>query len=83
MKSPEPPLIAAVPLKECIRLPGIKDGSLFQKNVRQSLGSSNIVNKGKVDVREAASRLPQEPREAEPQDESAAEDAELEVADAL
>jgi hypothetical protein len=41
-----PVLIAAVPLKECIRLPGIKDGSLFQKNVRQSLGSSNIVNKG-------------------------------------
>jgi AIPR protein len=34
------------PLKECIRLPGIKDGTLFQKNVRQSLGSSNAVNKG-------------------------------------
>jgi glucose/arabinose dehydrogenase len=41
-----PVLIAAVPLKECIRLPGIKDGPLFQKNVRQSLGSSNAVNKG-------------------------------------
>jgi hypothetical protein len=41
-----PVLIAAVPLKECIKLPGIKDGSLFQKNVRQSLGSSNAVNKG-------------------------------------
>jgi AIPR protein len=41
-----PVLIAAVPLKECIRLPGIKDGTLFQKNVRQSLGSSNAVNKG-------------------------------------
>lgn len=38
-------LIAAVPLSECIKLPGIKDGSLFQKNVRQSLGISNSVNK--------------------------------------
>ena len=37
--------IAAVPLKECVQLPGIKDGSLFQKNVRQSLGNSNAVNK--------------------------------------
>ncbi len=41
-----PVLVAALPLKECMKLPGIKDGSLFQKNVRQSLGSSNIVNKG-------------------------------------
>jgi AIPR protein len=41
-----PVVIAAVPLKECINLPGIKDGTLFQKNVRQSLGSSNTVNKG-------------------------------------
>ena len=41
-----PVLIAAMPLKECIKLPGIKDGTLFQKNVRQSLGSSNAVNKG-------------------------------------
>jgi len=39
-------LIAALPLKECIKLPGIKDGTLFQKNVRQSLGLSNRVNKG-------------------------------------
>lgn len=39
-------MIAAVPLKECIKFPGIKDGSLFQKNVRQSLGTSNAVNKG-------------------------------------
>lgn len=38
-------LIVAVPLKECIKLPGIKDGSLFQKNVRQSLGITNSVNK--------------------------------------
>src|SRR5207245_2627831 len=41
-----PVLIAAVPLKECVKLPRIKDGTLFQKNVRQSLGSSNTVNKG-------------------------------------
>lgn len=39
-------VIAAIPLKECIRIPGIKDGSLFRKNVRQSLGTSNKVNKG-------------------------------------
>lgn len=38
-------LVAAVPLKECIKMPGIKDGSLFQKNVRQSLGINNSVNK--------------------------------------
>jgi len=41
-----PVLVAALPLRECIKLPGIKDGTLFQKNVRQSLGSSNVVNKG-------------------------------------
>lgn len=38
-------LIAALPLKECIKIPGIKDGSLFQKNVRQNLGINNSVNK--------------------------------------
>lgn len=41
-----PVVVAALPLKECIKLPGIKDGTLFQKNVRQSLGTSNAVNKG-------------------------------------
>jgi len=41
-----PVVVAVLPLKECIKLPGIKDGTLFQKNVRQSLGSSNAVNKG-------------------------------------
>src|SRR5205085_4985764 len=39
-------LIAAIPLKGCISIPGIKDGTLFQKNVRQSLGLNNAVNKG-------------------------------------
>ena len=39
-------VVAALSLKECIELPGIKDGTLFQKNVRQSLGLNNRVNKG-------------------------------------
>jgi len=39
-------VIAAVPLKECLNLPGIKEGTLFQKNVRQNLGPNNRVNKG-------------------------------------
>lgn len=39
-------VIAAIPLRECIKIPGIKDGTLFRKNVRQSLGSGNKVNKG-------------------------------------
>lgn len=39
-------VLAAIPLKECVKIPGIKDGSLFRKNVRQSLGNSNQVNKG-------------------------------------
>ncbi len=39
-------VVAALPLKDCVKIPGIKDGSLFRKNVRQSLGSSNKVNKG-------------------------------------
>ena len=38
-------LLAVLPLKECIKFPGIKDGSLFQKNVRQNLGINNSVNK--------------------------------------
>lgn len=39
-------MVAAIPLKECIKIPGIKDQTLFKKNVRQSLGISNPVNKG-------------------------------------
>lgn len=39
-------IIAIVPLAECIRFPGIKDGTLFQKNVRQNLGLNNVINKG-------------------------------------
>lgn len=41
-----PVIVVALLLKECIKLPGIKDRTLFQKIVRQSLGSSNTVNKG-------------------------------------
>lgn len=39
-------IIVALPLKDCIMIPGIKDGSLFRRNVRQSLGLSNKINKG-------------------------------------
>jgi len=39
-------IIASLLLKECLSFPGIKDGTLFQKNVRQTLGISNRVNKG-------------------------------------
>jgi hypothetical protein len=39
-------VLAAIQLKDCPGIPGIKDGTLFQKNVRQSLGLSNVVNKG-------------------------------------
>ncbi len=38
-------ILAAVTLKDCVNIPGIKDGRLFRKNVRQSLGNSNKVNK--------------------------------------
>ena len=39
-------VIAIISLKECLKIPGIKEGSLFRKNVRQSLGLNNRVNKG-------------------------------------
>ena len=38
-------VLTVLPLKECLKLPGILDGRLFRKNVRQSLGSSNKVNR--------------------------------------
>jgi hypothetical protein len=41
-------VLAAVPLKTCLEFPGIKDGSLFQKNVRQSLGLNNNVDRKSV-----------------------------------
>jgi hypothetical protein len=36
-------VIAMLPLTECLKFPGITDGRLFAKNVRQSLGSNNLV----------------------------------------
>jgi hypothetical protein len=39
-------VLAAIPLKDCVNIPGIKDGRLFRKNVRQSLGNANKINKG-------------------------------------
>ncbi len=38
-------VITMLPLAECLRFPGITDGRLFRKNVRQSLGSTNKVNR--------------------------------------
>lgn len=38
-------VLAAIPLKDCIKIPGIKNGLLFRKNVRQFMGMSNKVNK--------------------------------------
>ena len=38
-------VLAAIPLKDCVSIPGIKDQRLFRKNVRQSLGN-NKINKG-------------------------------------
>ncbi|MGJ5195197.1 AIPR family protein [Bradyrhizobium sp. HKCCYLRH1030] len=38
-------IMTVLPLAECLRLPGIADGKLFRKNVRQSLGANNKVNK--------------------------------------
>lgn len=43
-------VLAAIPLKDCIKIPHIKDQALFKKNVRQSLGLSNQVNKGIKDT---------------------------------
>src|SRR5262249_35103923 len=37
--------LALVPVKSCLQLPGINDGKLFRKNVRQSLGLTNKVNR--------------------------------------
>jgi len=50
-------VIAAIPLKDCLDFPGISDGTLFKKNVRQSLGLNNRVNKG---IKETIYRDPNE-----------------------
>jgi hypothetical protein len=46
----ETTIITLLPLAECLRFPGIKDGQLFRKNVRQSLGLTNKVNRGLRDT---------------------------------
>jgi hypothetical protein len=38
-------VLTVLPLKECLKLPGVADGRLFRKNVRQSLGGNNKVNR--------------------------------------
>lgn len=38
-------ILSIVPLAQCVKLPGIADGKLFRRNVRQSLGLNNKVNK--------------------------------------
>lgn len=38
-------ILTVLPLKECLKIPGITDGRLFRKNVRQSLGTSSKVNR--------------------------------------
>jgi hypothetical protein len=38
-------ILTVLPLKECLKIPGIADGRLFRKNVRQSLGTSSKVNR--------------------------------------
>ncbi len=38
-------IVTVLSLKECLTFPGITDGRLFRKNVRQSLGATNKVNR--------------------------------------
>lgn len=51
-------ILTVLPLAECLRLPGIQDGRLFRKNVRQSLGPSNKVNKAIRDTLRDAEQIP-------------------------
>lgn len=43
-------VLAMLPVEQCLKLPGIVDGKLFRRNVRQSLGISNKVNKAMRDT---------------------------------
>jgi hypothetical protein len=38
-------ILTILSLRECLKLPGILDGKLFRKNVRQALGANNRVNR--------------------------------------
>jgi hypothetical protein len=43
-------VLAMVPVERCLKIPGIADGKLFRRNVRQSLGISNKINKAMRDT---------------------------------
>ena len=43
-------VLAMLPIAQCLKLPGIADGKLFRRNVRQSLGINNKVNKAMRDT---------------------------------
>ncbi len=43
-------IITVLSLRECLKIPGITDGRLFRKNVRQSLGGNNKVNRALRDT---------------------------------
>jgi len=43
-------VLTMLPVEQCLKLPGIVDGKLFRRNVRQSLGISNKVNKALRDT---------------------------------
>lgn len=43
-------VLAMLPIETCLKLPGIADGKLFRRNVRQSLGISNKINKAMRDT---------------------------------
>lgn len=45
-------VIVALPLSQCIKFPGIKNGQLFRKNVRQSLGNNKVNSALKRSLRE-------------------------------
>ena len=45
-------VIAALPLLQCIKFPGIKNGQLFRKNVRQSLGTNKVNTAMKKSIKE-------------------------------
>lgn len=51
-------IIALLPVAQCLELPGISDGKLFRRNVRQNLGITTKVNKGIRKTLMDKSRLP-------------------------
>ncbi len=51
-------IIAMLPVSQCLKLPGISDGKLFRRNVRQSLGMSNKVNKAMRDTLASSEKAP-------------------------